>query len=301
MPGVNSGLIVAAVDDTDASRRALDWAAREARLLRRRLRVVHAFDWPLRQRVPHSARGFDLDEFALDDYARRVVHEAVDRVREREPEVEVDALHVVGAVAPTLLQQSEGAHLIVAGSRGLSGVRAVVLGSVGLQLAALAECPAVIVPDRETGAPTGRVVVGVDGSPAALAAADRAFAAADARRATLRAVAVAGRSSHGVFAAMEAPEVLNDPERAAALAEARRRLSESLAGLRERHPDVHVEEEVLTGHPAEVLIAESHYADLVVVGSRGRGGFTGMLLGSVSQTLLTHTYCPVMVVHARKR
>ncbi|KUP95350.1 universal stress protein, partial [Thermobifida cellulosilytica] len=192
------------------------------------------------------------------------------------------------------------AYLLVAGSRGLSGLRAVLLGSVGTQLAALADCPVVIVPDRELGASTGRVVVGVDGSPSALAAAERAFTEADARRATLRAVAVSSRSSHAVFAAMEAPAPSDDPDRAAALAETRRRLSESLAGLREHHPDVYVEEEVLIGHPAETLIAESEYADLVVVGSRGRGGFTGLLLGSVSQTLLTHAYCPVMVVHAKK-
>ncbi|MEY9214531.1 universal stress protein [Thermobifida halotolerans] len=295
MARTDNALIVAAVDGTEPSLRALDWAAREARLLGRKLRVVHAFDWPLHYRVPRGLPGFDIDEFA-----RRVVHEAVDRVREREPEVEAEALHIVGTVGPTLLQQSENAHLIVAGSRGLSGLRAVVLGSVGVQLAALAECPAVIVPDRDPGAETGRVVVGVDGSPSALAATDRAFVEAEARRATLRAVAVAGSASHGVFAALETPEGPGSPEREAAVAEARRRLSESLAGQRERHPGVYVEEEVLPGHPAEVLIDESEYADLVVVGSRGRGGFTGMLLGSVSQTLLSHSHCPVMVVHAAK-
>lgn len=292
----SSGLIVAAVDESEGSLRALDWAAQEARLWGRKLRVVHVVDHPFRKRASRDAEGG-----TAESHARQLVHEAVERVRKREPDVEVDALHVVGAPGPTLVQQSEGAHVIVAGSRGLAGLRAVLLGSVGIQLAALAECPAVIVPDREERTLTNRVVVGVDGSPAAWAAAERAFAEAAARQATVRTVAVASRASHGVFAALETPDAEGTPEQGAALAKARRFLSESLAGHRERYPDVPVEEEVVVGHPAEVLVTESQHADLVVVGSRGRGGFTGMLLGSVSQTVLTHAWCPVMVVHAEKR
>ena len=140
----SSGLIVAAVDESEGSLRALDWAAQEARLWGRKLRVVHVVDHPFRKRASRDAEGG-----TAESHARQLVHEAVERVRKREPDVEVDALHVVGAPGPTLVQQSEGAHVIVAGSRGLAGLRAVLLGSVGIQLAALAECPAVIVPDRE--------------------------------------------------------------------------------------------------------------------------------------------------------
>ena len=91
------------------------------------------------------------------------------------------------------------------------------------------------------------------------------------------------------------PELL-DPE----IYETERReaLSEQLAGWREKYPDVPVTEVVERSHPVEALVRASRTADLVVVGCRGRGGFGGMLLGSVSQGLIRHADCPVAVVHA---
>ncbi|MFW5418792.1 universal stress protein [Nocardiopsis sp. CNT-189] len=283
--------IAAAVDGKRGSLRALDWAADEARLRGRRLRIVHAFDWPLYHSTPHGLAGFDIEE-----YGRRVTRDAEERARERTPEVEVESVHVTGDVAPVLLEESRRAELIAIGSRSLGTVSAVLVGSTALELLAFASCPVAVVPDREPRAPVGRVTVGVDGSAPARAAAAWAFGAAAERGAELRAVTVPRRVTRARFGAPEEPAegAGEDP----AVEEAHRMLSESIAGERELHPGVLVEEAVEAGHAAEVLCARAEDADLLVVGTRGRGGFTGLLLGSVSQAVLSHSPCPVVAVRA---
>ncbi|WP_026128370.1 universal stress protein [Nocardiopsis halophila] len=290
--------VTAAVDGTEASLRALDWAADEARLRGRRLRIVYAFDWPLYHRVPAG-----IPNFSVDDLARSIVEEARVRAEERVPGLRTEADFKVGDAAPVLLTEAARAELAVIGSRGLSRLGSLMLGSTGVELAASARCPVVVVPDREPEPPTGRVVLGVDGSQAAAAAAEWAFAAGGARGAALRALTAHGSFSHGRFGGSETPlhRGSEAAEFEAAAAEARRMLSESLAGLRERYPQVEVEESAVPGHPARVLIDASENADVLVVGSRGLGGFKGMLLGSVSQSLLTHGTVPTAVVRADTR
>ncbi|MFC7331096.1 universal stress protein [Marinactinospora rubrisoli] len=286
--------LVAAVDGSEGSLRALDWAVDEARLRGRRLRVVHAFTW-LTSGVPAEV----VQRYDLATMARRIAEEARAHALARAPELDVEAAWPEGDPGDVLLEEAERAALVVVGSRGASRLGAVFLGSVGLQLAALAPCPLVVVPHLEPRPATGRVVAGLDGSAPARAAAEWAFDEAARRRATLHAVAVYGTASHGVFVSLETPPPgPGSPEERAAEEEARRELSESLAGLRARRPEVRAESAVIAGHPAHVLTTRSRTADLVVVGSRGRGGFAGMLLGSVSQTLLTHAACPVAVLHA---
>ncbi|WP_285761078.1 universal stress protein [Nocardiopsis ansamitocini] len=289
--------VVAAIDATPGSERALAWATDQALLTHRGLRIVYAFEWPLHHTIPRDLPGFDIDELP-----RRLVAAAADEVRRRAPELTVEAVHITGGVAPTLLLEAENAHTVVVGSRGLHGLQAVLLGSTGLELAARAACPVTVV-TREPRSATGRVVVGVDGSDTAQVAAAWGFTEASARGATVHAVTAYDHASHGVFRTLETPPpgFSGVPERGAALEEARRHLSESLAGQRELHPDVAVREKAVSGHPAEVLAAESEKADLLVVGSHGRGGFGGMLLGSISQSVLSHARCPVMVVHAGDR
>ncbi|MBV2364150.1 universal stress protein [Streptomonospora nanhaiensis] len=295
MAATNTAPVLAAVDETDASLRALDWAADEAVRRRRPLRIHHVFDWPMRHSDPRGLPGFNQDEYAL-----RVIDPAERRARERAPGLAVTADFHVGDVAPRLLLEAARADLVVVGSRGLSSVGAAALGSVGQELAASARCPVVVVPDRDPKPPTGRIVVGVDGSAPARAAAAWAFAAAEERGAAVRAVAVHGRVSHGPWSPLDLPAALRlgPADEAAAREEAGRLLSESVAGERERHPGVAVEEVVAAGHAAQLLVDEAENADLLVVGSRGRGGFAGMLLGSVSRTVLSHAASPVAVLHA---
>ncbi|MUL41543.1 universal stress protein [Streptomonospora sp. PA3] len=290
--------VLAAVDGTEASLRALDWAVDAALLRHRRLRAVYAFDWPNYHTVPAG-----IPDFSLDEFARRVVEHARDRVRERAPHLPVEADFVVGDAAPILLLEAAEAELAVIGSRGRSRINAVLLGSTGMELAATARCPVVVVPDRDPKPAADRIVVGVDGSASAAAAAAWAFAAAAERGAALRAVAAHGPFSSGRLGSFEAPVYygFDSAEAAAAAEEARRRLSESLAGLRERFPQVAVEEAVTAGHPARVLADAAEDADLLVVGTRGRGGFAGMLMGSVSQSVLSHSPVPVAVLRAEER
>ncbi|WP_017624274.1 universal stress protein [Nocardiopsis chromatogenes] len=285
--------VLAAVNGTEASLRALDWAADEALMRGRSLRLVYAFDWPLYHRVPQS-----VPEFSAERLARDVVEEAAQRAEKRAPGLTTAAVYKVGDATPILLAESAEAELAVIGSRMQSRLGALIFGSTAMELAVAGRCPVVVVPDREPEPPVGRVVVGLDGSASARAAAAWAFAAAARREAALRAVIAHEPVSHRLMGRWEAP-VRDGSEQAEleeAAREARRLLSESLAGLREHHPQVEVEESAVPGHPAQVLADASAHSDLLVVGSRGRGGFTGMLLGSVSQSALAHASVPVAIV-----
>jgi nucleotide-binding universal stress UspA family protein len=135
------------------------------------------------------------------------------------------------------------------------------------------------------------IVVGTDGSPGAKAAVQFAAHEAAAHGATLRVVA----------SWQVPPALLVSPEMAADLftaieEEARALAAESAALAKSVEPGLEVEEVVSEGHPGEVLVEQSRQVDLVVVGRRGRGGFAGLILGSVSQHVMHHAACPVVVV-----
>jgi nucleotide-binding universal stress UspA family protein len=284
--------VVAAVDGTEQSLRALDWAADEAVIRGLPLRAVFAFEWPLRRVAAKGAPEFDADGFA-----DRVVDEARARAQARAPGVAVEAVHVDGDAAPVLLAQARDAEVLVLGSRGLGSLGSALLGSTGMELAATAACPVVVVPSGEPGPRFGRIVVAVDGSLPSLAALDWAFPVAEDHEAVLTAVVVCEdppRLPAGPLA--RAARVPSETERDVAREVAHQLLVDATAPGRERHPDVRVTEVVAAGHTAQELIAEADDADLLVVGSNGHGGFTGMLLGSVSQSVLTHCTRPVAVV-----
>jgi len=287
--------IVAAVNGSPASERALDWAADDARQRGLHLRIVYAFDWPLYHSTPRGLPEFDVDEFA-----RRIVDEARRRALERVPGLAVEAVHITGDREPVLLLESQKAHTLVIGAHRMRTMDAVLPSSTALALLVSASCPVVVVPDREPGPPTGRVMVGVDGSAHAKVATGWAFATADVRGEDLRAVAVCKGVSREHSGLLEhSPAVAEAEARtAAAVEETRRMLAESLSGERERRPQVRVEEFVKVGHPVKVLSTMAEDCDLMVVGSRGRGGFAGMLLGSVSRNVISHSPCPVAVVRA---
>ncbi|MFD0660599.1 universal stress protein [Thermocatellispora tengchongensis] len=136
--------------------------------------------------------------------------------------------------------------------------------------------------------PRDEVVVGVDGSEAGAAAIGFAFAEASRRGAGLRAVHAWNSLAPG-SGLDPVPAVPQDGAE-------RRLLAEALSGWRERYPDVEVTEQADRGHPVDVLRKASAGADLIVVGTRGRGEVAGLLLGSVSHALLHHTECPIAVV-----
>lgn len=283
--------IVVGVDGSPSAKEALDWAAAEAAALHRPLRIVHGFIWPL-MRVPLGPADVGPADGGFQAAAERVLADAETRAGSAAPEVKVTTELVVGAAAPALLRQAEDAELVVVGSRGLGGFAGMVVGSVGVQLAAHAPCPVVVVrphpnPRPHPATPARRVVVGADGSELSAAAISFAFRAAAHRKAALTVVR-AWTAPVSIFPLLVVDQVE---------AEERQQLEDALEAERHAFPDVDVEARLIRAdHPGRALVEESTTADLVVVGSRGRGGFAGMLLGSVSQALLQHAECPVAVV-----
>jgi nucleotide-binding universal stress UspA family protein len=182
----------------------------------------------------------------------------------------------------------------VVGARGRGALATALLGSTSVDVAAAARCPVVVVRELPTpGATPARVVVGSDGSELSAAAIGEAFAQADARGLDLTVVqAWYLDTTTGGLAALSVESVRREVAQAEQAVAA-----EAVAGWREKYPDVRVHVHVLQGHPVQAVVEHSKGAELVVVGSRGRGGFGGLLLGSVSQGVLHHAHCPVMVVH----
>jgi nucleotide-binding universal stress UspA family protein len=207
-------------------------------------------------------------------------------------DLEVERVEVTGFPEAVLQAESRRAELVVVGNRGLGGFAGLLIGSVAVALAGHTECPVVVVRGAEPddAAPLLEpVVVGVDGSPESEAALAFAFGAADLRRVPLLAV-------HAWWDLLVDPTMAPLVDWDAAEADEHEVLAERLAGWAETYPDVPVRRLVVRDRPAHALVKESARAQLVVVGSRGRGGLRGMLLGSVSQALLHHAHCPVAVV-----
>ncbi|MEV7203749.1 universal stress protein [Streptomyces griseoluteus] len=280
--------IVVGLDPAPGRRMVLAWAADEAARRRLPLRLVHAEGVPTRgygRKVPPSWEEWNE---TLHKAGRQVLEEAADFVAARHPRLEVEVLLAEGGPVWVLREQSRDAAAVVLGSRHLKrrqeafGTR-----SVALPVMARTRCPVVVVPEPEhvTQEPA-YFVVGVDGSEHSAAAVDVAFEEAALRGAELRALLVREPGPFPVHEEYEPPQ------------EWRRLLSETVAGRRARFPEVDLRHEVVLGHPVEVLTEASAHALGLVVGTRGRGGFTGMLLGSVSQGVLHHAVCPVIAVPA---
>ncbi|PVZ06825.1 universal stress protein [Actinomycetospora cinnamomea] len=281
------GPITVGVDGSQAALRAVRWAARAAAAGGRGLRLVLAhvpvdpallIDVALWRRVQQ-----DLQEGAREHLARAVTaaHDIV-------PDLAVAEEVVEGPAAPTLLERA-GDGLLVVGEHGEGAFGGPVPGSVATAVAAHAAGPVVVVRGEEPTASDAPVVVGVDGSPASTAAIDFAVAAADAAGCPLVAV-------HTRWDVLVGPELEPLLDWGAISVDERRVLAEQLAGRATTHPDVRVIPVVERSHPSRVLLSRARGARLLVVGTRGRGGFTGLLLGSVSRTMVHRAPCPVAVV-----
>ncbi|MFH9858915.1 universal stress protein [Streptomyces sp. NPDC017202] len=287
-----SGLVVVGVDGAESSLAAVEEAAREARARGAGLRIVHAFVWPA-MHVPTGPSPLGPPEGGIRAMVDRLTAEAVERARAAAPDVDVRHAVVTGEPLTVLEAQSREAELVVVGSRGMGGFVGLLVGSTAVHLAAHGRCPVLVV--REPARADGPVVVGVDGSAAGRRAVDFAFAEAELRKVPLVALHAWTTWNAPLPAPQDASEPYANPPGALA-AEEERLLSEALAGFRERYPGVVVDHEVVHGGAREALIEASRSAQLVVAAARGRGGFTGLLLGSVSQALLHHAHCPVAVV-----
>ncbi|WP_327000585.1 universal stress protein [Dactylosporangium sp. NBC_01737] len=289
----NDRTIVVGVDGSRASLEAVAWAATDALQRRCRLEVVHAFVRPTVYAPVPGPVPSPYDE-RVREVAEQALTKAADHARAVAPGLAVHTDLQLQQPAAALVAASRQAATVVVGNRGRGGFTGLLLGSVGAALAAHAACPTVIVRHeaRLAGPEAGRVVVGVDGSHDAEQALQFAFEQASYRTVGLTAVhAYQWPTSTGpgdMLPLVYDPDDLREDER--------RALAESMAGWAGKYPDVDVRHSLVQGRPAAVLTELSAGAELLVVGSRGRGGFTGLLLGSVSQAAIRHAACPVVVV-----
>lgn len=291
-PATRHGVLVG-FDGSDESTAAVDWAAREALTRHLPMTVLTAFIAPMGG-VAFGAGPY-LSPTAIEDMIERTESDLTRRaeaVASRFPGLDVRSMVLIGSPAAALVEASEHATLVVVGSRGLGGFRGLLLGSVGVQVASHSRCPAVVI--RKAPAEDAHtVVVGIDGSSLSLAAASFAFDMASRHGWDVRAVHAWEVPAYDVLAAPTGPppisvdDLLDGEERVAA---------ETIAGLRDRYPDVAVEQRVVKGTSVRVLLDESEGAAMIVVGTHGRGEFLGAFLGSVGQGVLHRAQVPVAVV-----
>lgn len=290
---VRTGRILVAVDGSPASKVATDWAARDAAMRHVPLKLVVVINPPTIMgfpELPVPAAYFDWQA----GEGRKVLDAALAVVKEAtgDTPIEVTSEAVTGPIVPTLVELSKDEQLIVVGCRGRGALARGLLGSVSSGLVHHAHCPVAVIHDEDPLMPNpsqAPVVVGIDGSPASELATSIAFEEASFRGVEL--IAVHAWNDSDVF---EVPGV----DWSALQTAGEETLSERLAGWQERYPDVTVHRVVVADKPARQLVAQSESAQLVVVGNRGRGGFTEMLLGSVSAAVVNAARMPVIVARS---
>jgi nucleotide-binding universal stress UspA family protein len=283
--------VVVGVDGSEQSQAALRWAANEAAMRNIDLHVVHVYDWrvigaptPVGGPIAESARA----------HAEALVESAVNDTRTFAPGVTVNGQTLLGSASSILVHASDANTLLVLGNRGRGGFASLMVGSVSQQVATHAGGPVVVVRGRtDKGGP---IVVGVDGSSGSDFALGVAFDEAAARGTNLVAVR-AYTLAPPPWGPDSPPFIENYEERRA---EELQIVADQVGPWMEKYPDVRAETKAVVGHAAEVLGDLSATAQLVVVGTRGHGGFTGLLLGSVGLQLLHHADSPVLVARAGK-
>jgi nucleotide-binding universal stress UspA family protein len=287
--GMSKQGIMVAVDGSAESDDAVRWAAREAVLRQAVVTLVHVVapvvvTWPVGYLRSDFAQWQENNAQHAIEQAKKIFHAEVGNAKV--PTVKADILHA--SVAPALVGASRQAEMIVVGSRGLGAISGPLLGSISRTLLHHARCPVTVVHTNEdvNAERTSPVLVGIDGSPASEAATALAFDEASRRQVDL--VALHAWSDVGISAVlgMDWSEYENMGHEV---------LAERLAGWQERYPDVRIQRKVVCDRPARWLVEESKHSQLVVLGSHGRGGFAGMLLGSVSTAVAEAAKCPVLV------
>lgn len=282
-----SGVLVG-VDGSPASNRAVVWAAHDAAMRRVGLTIVHAVTpvdatLPIAVLLPTGISRWQLER------GQRVVDEAVAIAQRADRSVRLESTLLPSPAVPALIELSENAQLVVVGSRGTGPLARSLLGSVSSNLIRHAHCPVAVIPDHDpemTNPGQAPVLVGIDGSPTSELATAIAYDEASRRGVELVALHVFSDVEVNDFPPIDWPAVKPQAEET---------LAERLAGWQDDYPDVKVRRVVECDHPIYQLITHAESAQLTVVGSHGRGGFTGMLLGSVSSALAHTAHTPVIV------
>ena len=282
--------IVVGVDESPAAKVAVQWAARDAELRKIPLTLVHATSpevatWPNVRLPAGLARWHREHGRRLVDDAFKVVEDATKHGGPAEVHTEI----LPSAAVPTLVDLSKDAEMVVTGCRGSGRWPGRLMGSVSSGLLHYAHCPVAIIHDEDPLMPhpsKAPVLVGIDGSSASELATAIAFDEASRRDVGLIAVHAWSDVDVSEWPGIDWPATQSMAEEV---------LAERLAGWQEQYPDVQVSRTVVRDEPARQLVQRSEEAQLVVVGSRGRGGFAGMLVGSVGETVAQMARMPVIV------
>lgn len=284
--------ILVGVDGSPESLAAVRWAAQEAVLRRRPVTLMHVVSpivvtWPIEPVITDFYEWQEDNATEVLKQSQETLHSAAEG--SSPPDVRVELRH--DGIIAELSKASENADMLVVGSRGLGPVGGAVLGSVSRALLHHAQCPVVVAKEgvvRRTDRNLP-VLLGIDGSPASEAA--TAFAFDEASRRGVELVALHAWSDVAVFPILGMDWHTYEQQ-------GHEILSERLAGWQETYPDVRISRRIVCDKAARWLIDESKQAQLVVVGSRGRGGIASMLLGSVSTAVAEAATAPVAVVRS---
>lgn len=287
---IPSGTIVVGVDGSPSAEQALEWAIDQAVLEHRPLTLAHGIAqaqsaW---MTTPGFDRGIVLS--AMHEDALAILSDARARVTDRAPGLEVHELLRLGDARQTLLDLSEDAAMIVLGSRGRGPVRTLLLGSVSVGVSRHASCPVVVTRPHNRGAVRRGVLVGADGTELSLPTLEFAYRMASLHQLPLTVM-------HCIWDAVAitagpAMVLAGEPE----LEEQRLLLSESVSGMGEKFPDVHVTTEVARGLADDCLVRAAERMDLVVVGMHAHRPLAGLVYGSTATIVLEHASCVVAVV-----
>jgi nucleotide-binding universal stress UspA family protein len=284
-----TGLLVC-VDGSPASDAAVAWVNREATMRQLPITLLHVVEpivvgWPVGQMFSEMPQWQQENAQHAIDQARKILSAGLGKSDSPQVHTEI----VYSKVVSTLIEASKDAWMIVVGSQGMGALGRLLLGSVSTNLVHHAHCPVAVIHSEQgvTADVSSSVLLGIDGSPEADAATALAFDEASRRGVEL--VALHAWSDVAVFPALG----MDWHDRASQGQEV---LAERLAGWQEQYPDVRVKRLLVCDKPARWLLEESERAQLVVVGSRGRGGFPGLLLGSVGSAVAQSARVPVIVV-----
>ncbi|MET7479308.1 universal stress protein [Streptomyces sp. NPDC005648] len=283
--------LVVGVDGSEPSLAAVDWAVDEAARHDRPLRVVYASRW---ERYEGAVPSTGLARPSEQVMAEHIVGSAVERARRAAPSLKATGEVVPEEAAEALLREGHNAFALVTGSRGRGELTGLLLGSVGLAVAARAHCPVVVV-RGDKAALEGtheRILLGAADPATGGEAARFAVREAEARGCELDVVRAWRRPAHegADDPGSTADRARHHEERAVTLLDAV--LHDAVAD----HPAVRVRRHTAEGPARQVLLNRSSAADLVVIGARRRHGHFGLQLGRVGHTLLHHADCPVAVV-----
>jgi nucleotide-binding universal stress UspA family protein len=288
--------IIVGVDGSDPSIAALRWAAYEARRRSADVVVVSCYGMPVYGSPEGAMYPSNEDVGAYEQRAKAVVAGALALLREIDPHLEVESLTTMSPAAVAIAEAARDGDEIVVGATGHNGFMDGMLGSVAINVVHRSHVPVIVVPAKpvaDAGPMMRKIVVGLDGSPGSLQALEWAYGQAVLSGAELTAV-------HGwIYPYPGARTSVSEPRTQMQL-DAMEELKSSLESLGPRLTGgtIHIHAKLVEQSAAESLLEEAKDADLLVVGSRGRGALRSSLLGSVTHTVAQHAPCPVVVIRA---